>query len=49
MMSSFGAAEDRILKFKAAKSVLIKIKNRPEEKPEDSVIICLFFIARARQ
>lgn len=42
MMSFYGPTEDMTLKPKVAKSVLIKIKNQPEEKPENLVIICLF-------
>jgi hypothetical protein len=42
MMSSSGPTEDTTLKPKVAKSVLIKIKNQPEEKPENLMIICLF-------
>jgi hypothetical protein len=37
------------LEFKAAKSVLIKIKNQPEEKPENSAMICQFLFKGIRQ
>jgi hypothetical protein len=42
MMSFCGPTEDTTLKLGAAKPVLIKIKNQPEEKPENLMIICLF-------
>jgi hypothetical protein len=49
MMSFSGPANATTLKLKAAKPALIKIKNQPEEKPEDSAIICMFLSAGARQ
>jgi hypothetical protein len=45
MMSFSGPTEDTTLKFKVAKPVLIKIKNQPEEKPENLMIIRLFLSA----
>jgi len=45
MMSFSRPTEDTALKFEVAKPVLIKIKNQPEEKPENLMIICLFLSA----
>jgi hypothetical protein len=47
--TAFKAAEDRIPGFQDSEFVLIKIKNRPEEKPENSAIVRLLLSAEVRQ